>query len=196
MMKLAKNKSAGKYYLKFGNMSRLAKQPIEIPANTTVTRDGMAITVKGPKGELTRKFRDDVAIEIGDKEITLTLPKTTMFTQGLWGTYASHLRNMIHGVNEGYEKRLIIEGVGFKAALSGKTIEMSLGFSHTVKVEVPEGLDVAVEKNEIVVKGIDKELVGSFAAMVRAKKKPEPYKGKGIRYHDEVIRRKEGKKTV
>jgi large subunit ribosomal protein L6 len=177
-------------------MSRLAKQPIEIPEKVTVTKDGKTITVKGPKGELTRDFRDEVTIEVGEKEITLTLPKSTMFTQSLWGTYSSHLRNMMHGVTEGYEKKLIIEGVGFKANLSGKTIEMSLGFSHTVKIDVPEGLDVKVEKNEIVVAGIDKEAVGSFAASVRAKKKPEPYKGKGIRYHDEVIRRKEGKKTV
>lgn len=177
-------------------MSRIGKQPVQIPANTTVTQDGQLFTVKGPKGELTRPFKSDVAIEIKDNEVVLTLPKETMFTRSLWGTYASHFHNMIQGVNEGFEKKLVIEGVGYRASVAGKTLEMALGFSHPVKMEIPEGLDVAVEKNTITVSGIDKELVGSFAAAIRAKKKPEPYKGKGIRYHDEVIRRKQGKKTA
>ncbi len=177
-------------------MSRLSKKPIEIPANITVSREGDIITVKGPKGEISRPFRDEIVIEITDKEMAVAHKKETMFTKALVGTYASHLRNMIKGVTEGFEKKLIIEGVGFKAALNGKTLEMALGFSHPVHMVIPEGITAVVEKNAIAISGIDKELVGSFSASIRAKKKPEPYKGKGIRYHDEIIRRKEGKKNV
>jgi large subunit ribosomal protein L6 len=178
-------------------MSRLAKKPITIPEKTEVTQDGTLITVKGPKGELSKDFsRSNVTIEIKDGVITLTPTNDEKFTRSLWGTYASHLINMVHGVNEGYEKQLVVEGVGFKAAVSGKELDMALGFSHPVKVTIPEGLEVTAEKNQITIKGIDKELVGSFAADVRALKKPEPYKGKGIRYADEIIRRKQGKKAV
>jgi large subunit ribosomal protein L6 len=178
-------------------MSRLAKQPIAIPEKTEIKQDGTALTVKGPKGELTRNFeRSNVVIQVKDGKVVLTPKDDDRFTRALWGTYASHVRNMIEGVNEGYEKKLVVEGVGFKVALAGKQLDMALGFSHPVKVDIPEGLEVIVEKNEITVKGIDKDLVGSFTADVRALKKPEPYKGKGIRYSDEIIRRKQGKKAV
>ena len=112
------------------------------------------------------------------------------------GTYASHLMNMIKGVTEGFERKLIVEGVGFRSEVKGKKLEMSLGFSHQVIIEIPEGITATAEKNLITLLGIDKELVNQFAAQIRAKKKPEPYKGKGIRYHDEIIRRKQGKKNA
>lgn len=178
-------------------MSRLAKKPILIPEKTDVTQNGTILTVKGPKGELSKDFsRPNVLIEIKDGEVVLTPKNETQFSRALWGTYASHVINMIQGVTNGYEKKLVVEGVGFKVNMSGDKLEMALGFSHPVIVEVPKELNVSVEKNTIIIQGIDKELVGSFAADVRAKKKPEPYKGKGIRYEGEIIRRKQGKKSV
>ena len=177
-------------------MSRLTKKPIVIPENTKVSFDGFFLEVKGPKGKLKRLFKNDVVITVGEIDITITKTKDTIFSKALLGTYASHIRNMIQGVNRPYVKKLIIEGVGFKVELSGSVIKMALGFSHPVEIKVPEGIDVVVEKNTIQISGIDKELVGSFAAEIRSKKKPEPYKGKGIRYEDEEIRRKQGKKTV
>lgn len=177
-------------------MSRLGKKPITILDKVEVSIADNVLTVKGPKGELKREMLPDIAISIEGNEITLTPEKRTKFTQALWGTYVSHVRNMMQGVTEGFEKKLSIEGVGYRWALSGNTIELQVGFSHSVKVEVPAGLEVVIEKNDMTVKGIDKELVGKFAAEVRAIKKPEPYKGKGIRYSDEVVRRKEGKKSA
>lgn len=177
-------------------MSRIGKQPIIIPPKTTVSREGDVLTVKGPLGELTRSFMNDVTIVIADGAITLAPRDDDPFAQILWGTYASHIRNMIAGVNAPYKKTLIIEGVGYRAELSGKKLVLSIGFSHKVDVPIPEGITVVVEKGVMTITGIDKELVGQFAAKVRAHKKPEPYKGKGIRYHDEVIRRKQGKKSV
>ena len=177
-------------------MSRIGKKEIEIPKGVEVKQDGLAISVKGPKGELTRNFRDDIEIKIADSTITLNPKRNDKFSKALWGTYASHLINMIAGVQKEYEKKLILEGVGFKSDVKGKELHLALGFSHPVVVEIPEGLNVTAEKNVISVSGIDKELVGSFTASTRALKKPEPYKGKGFRYDDEVIRRKQGKKTV
>ncbi len=176
-------------------MSKIGKQIIAIPEKTTVTRNGAAITVAGPKGTLTRDFMDTIVITLGT-DITLVPAKNDVFSRALWGTYASHLVNMIKGVNDGYEKKLILEGVGFKSEVAGTSLNLALGFSHPVKVAIPDGLKVTAEKNNITVSGIDKELVGQFAAKVRAMKKPEPYKGKGFRYDTEVIRRKQGKKTA
>lgn len=177
-------------------MSRIGKQTIPIPEKTTVTTDGSVVLVKGPHGELSRTFHDSLSVSV-DGDSAQVVPKTSdSNTSALWGTYASHLRNMITGVNEPYTKKLIVEGVGYRAALSGKTLSMQLGFSHPVDIAVPEGLTVTVEKNEITVSGIDKELVGSFAADIRSNKKPEPYKGKGIRYDGEIVRRKQGKRAV
>jgi len=177
-------------------MSRIGKQEIQIPTGTTVTQSGGSLTVKGPKGALTKIFRDDVVITIGEKVITLNVKRNDKFSKSLWGTYASHIKNMIKGVEVPYQKKLILEGIGFKSEVKGKEIHFALGFSHPVIVKLPEGIAVTAEKNNITVTGIDKELVGSFAAELRSLKKPEPYKGKGMRYENEVIRRKQGKKTV
>lgn len=179
-------------------MSRIGKQIIEIPQGTTVTADGGVYTVKGPKGELKKEFRSDVIITIDGSNITFA-PKNerNKLSKALWGTYASHLKNMIQGVNTPYEKKLILEGVGFKVDMDGTNrLKFALGFSHDVFVDIPATLSVTTEKNTITVSGIDKEEVGRFTANVRALKKPEPYKGKGLRYADEVVRRKQGKKSV
>ncbi len=177
-------------------MSRLGKNPIEITAGTTITVNGGMVNVKGPKGELSRTFRPEIAIEVKDNTIVLTPKGDTVFVRSLWGTVGSHLRNMMEGVTKGFERKLILEGVGFKSAVSGKSLDLALGFSHPVKVEIPEGLTVTADKNLITITGTDKELVGQFSAYVRSLKKPEPYKGKGFRYDNEVIRRKQGKKSA
>lgn len=177
-------------------MSRIAKQPIEIPAGTTVTYTDGVLTVKGAKGTLSREFRDEVSVAIDGNKIVLTPKNEEIFTRALWGTYASHVKNMIAGVNTPYQKKLILEGVGYKSEVKGKDLVLALGFSHGVTVAIPEGLTVTAEKNLITFTGIDKELVGQFASKIRAMKKPEPYKGKGFRYDDEVIRRKQGKKAA
>ncbi|HAQ02603.1 50S ribosomal protein L6 [Candidatus Nomurabacteria bacterium RIFOXYC2_FULL_36_8] len=178
-------------------MSRIGKQTVIVPAGTEVKLTGTTFSAKGPKGTLTRDFTGPVTIHIAGNEITFTPNKEGDRTvNALWGTYASHVKNMVVGVNEGYTKKLILEGVGFKSEVVGKALNLALGFSHPVKVEIPEGLTVTAEKNNVTVTGIDKELVGSFTASVRAMKKPEPYKGKGFRYSDEVIRRKQGKKAA
>lgn len=178
-------------------MSRIGKQTVIVPAGTEVKLTGTTFSAKGPKGTLIRDFTGPVTININGSEITFTPNKIGDRTvNSLWGTYASHVKNMVIGVNEGYSKKLILEGVGFKSEVVGKDLNLALGFSHPVKVQIPEGLTVTAEKNNITVTGIDKELVGSFTASVRAMKKPEPYKGKGFRYSDEVIRRKQGKKAA
>lgn len=177
-------------------MSRIGKQTIIIPTETEVKLSGVHLSVKGPKGSLNRDFPGDITININGNEITLTPNKLNdKKVNALWGTYASHIKNMVIGVNEGYSKKLILEGVGFKSEVAGQFLNLALGFSHPVKIAIPETLNVTAEKNNITITGIDKELVGAFAANVRANKKPEPYKGKGFRYFDEVIRRKQGKKA-
>jgi len=178
-------------------MSRIAKQPIPIPEKTEVALANGVLTVKGPKGALTRAVKEDVIILIEAGHVILK-PKndTNIFSRALWGTYASHVKNMLAGVNVGYQKKLILEGVGFKSEVKGTDLILALGFSHGVTVPIPEGLTVTAEKNNITISGIDKEMVGQFAAKVRAMKKPEPYKGKGFRYDTEVLRRKQGKKAA
>ncbi len=176
-------------------MSRIGKQEILIPAGVKVTKNDNVITVVGPKGTLTKTFRDDITINIADK-ITLNIKRNDKFSKSLWGTYASHIKNMIAGVQVPYQKKLILEGVGFKSEVKGKEFQFALGFSHPVVVKIPDTITATADKNNITITGIDKELVGSFAASLRALKKPEPYKGKGMRYENEVIRRKQGKKTV
>ncbi len=184
-------------------MSRIGKQEIQIPTGVKVTQNGNTFTVVGPKGTLTKNFRDDITITIADpavdgagKTINLNIKRNDKFSKSLWGTYASHIKNMIVGVVTPYQKKLILEGVGFKSEVKGKELHFALGFSHPVIVPILEGITATAEKNNITITGIDKELVGSFTAAVRALKKPEPYKGKGMRYEGEVIRRKQGKKTV
>jgi len=185
--------------LKFGNtiiMSRLGKNPITIPANITVDFKDNVMVIKGPKGELSRTFTNHVTIEVTADTVTVTPVKDDVFSRSLWGTVASHVTNMFVGVTEGYQKVLEVEGVGYRWTLQGDTIEMSLGFSHPVIMPVPKGITVEIEKSTMKISGIDKELVGSFTADIRAKKKPEPYKGKGIRYQGEHIRRKQGKRAA
>lgn len=177
-------------------MSRIGKQIIKILENVEVKIDNDLITVKGSKGELKIQVRPEIKVEVENKEIKL---KPVIFhkdTQALWGTYRSHIANMIEGVTKGFEKRLEIEGVGYRANLEGKDLLLNLGYSHPVKVKAPEGIEFKVEKNTIIVSGIDKQLVGQLAAEIRSKRKPEPYKGKGIRYQGEIVRRKAGKKAV
>lgn len=177
-------------------MSRLGKQIIAIPEKTTITMEGNKVTVKGPLGELSRVFRDsEITINIADT-VTLVPKRNDVFTRALWGTYASHIKNMLEGVNKPYEKKLILEGVGFKSEVAGTSLNLALGFSHPVKMPIPDGLAVKAEKNVITISGIDKEKVGQFASQIRGMKKPEPYKGKGFRYEGEVIRRKQGKKSA
>jgi large subunit ribosomal protein L6 len=178
-------------------MSRLSKQPIAIPAGVEVTINGTNITVKSSKGELLRNFKTDlISLELKEGAIVLEKVTDTVFTRALIGTYASHLLNMIHGVTEGFTKKLILEGVGYRSEVKGNELHLSLGFSHPVIMEIPEGISATAEKNLITVLGTDKEHTMQFAAQIRAKKKPEPYKGKGIRYEGEIIRRKQGKKSA
>jgi large subunit ribosomal protein L6 len=177
-------------------MSRIGKNPIAILPKTEVTVKDLTVTVKGPLGVLTRTFAKGVSVAVEGNEVIVAKTEDSIFTRALWGTVASHIRNMVSGVNQMFVKKLIVEGVGFKSAISGKNIVLNLGFSHPVNIEIPAGLTVTAEKNVITISGIDKEVVGSFAALIRAKKKPEPYKGKGIHYEDEVVKRKEGKKTA
>ncbi|KKP85606.1 MAG: 50S ribosomal protein L6 [Candidatus Nomurabacteria bacterium GW2011_GWA1_35_8] len=177
-------------------MSRIGKQKIQIPKGVEVTKNGAVLKVVGPKGTITKTFRDDITINIADGLVTLDIKRNDKFSKSLWGTYASHIKNMITGVETPYQKKLILEGVGFKSEVKGKEFNFALGFSHPVIIPIPEGITATTEKNNITITGIDKELVGNFTAAIRALKKPEPYKGKGIRYENEVIRRKQGKKTA
>lgn len=177
-------------------MSRIGKKIITIPEKTEVNFSGDTLRVKGPLGELSRRFKHDVSLAIKDGVVTLAPVRKTIASNALWGTYAAHVVNMIEGVHKNFQKKLIVEGIGFKSEVRGDKLVLGLGFSHTVEFQIPKGLKVTAEKNIITVSGIDTDMVGEFVAKVRALKKPEPYKGKGIRYEDEVIRRKQGKKTV
>lgn len=177
-------------------MSRLGKQPVTIPAGVDVTFVSGVLKVKGPKGELVRAITGDVSVTIADGVVTFAKTKDTKASRALWGTCAAHLLNMITGVTTGFTKILEIEGVGYKAEAQGNKIKLALGFSHPVELFAPEGVQILVEKGVVTITGIDKEVVGQFAADIRAKKKPEPYKGKGIRYRGEFIIRKQGKKGV
>lgn len=185
--------------LLFGNhtrMSRLGKLPVHIPAGVEVTCADGVLTVKGPKGTLTRRVTDDVTITIGADGVSFVPKEGRALAPALWGTYAAHFKNMLTGVTEGFVKKLEIEGVGYRAEVQGNKIKMQLGFSHPVELIAPEGVSLLVEKSLITVSGIDIEKVGQFAADIRAQKKPEPYKGKGIHYVGEYIIRKQGKKGV
>ncbi len=177
-------------------MSRIGKKIISIPANTEVTFTSGLFTVKGPNGSLSKKFTNQVALTITPENITLAPVKETIANRALWGTYGSHIINMITGVNTPFVKKLILEGIGYKSEVKADKLVMALGFSHQVIIAIPTTLKVTAEKNIITISGIDKEEVGAFAAMVRDWKKPEPYKGKGLRYEGEVIKRKQGKKSA
>jgi large subunit ribosomal protein L6 len=177
-------------------MSRIGKKPIAIPKDTTVNFNSGLLTVKGPLGELSRKLKPNIGIEVSEDEVVVDLKKSDNFSKALWGTYASHISNMIDGVNKPFEKKLIVEGVGFRAEVKGDKLIMNLGFSHPIEINIPKDVKVSVEKDTMTISGINKEEIGQFTANVRSFKKPEPYKGKGIRYIDEVVRRKQGKKSV
>ncbi len=177
-------------------MSRLGKQPVTIPAGVEVTVADGLMTVKGPKGTLEKPTHKLVTIEINDGVVTLAPVDESIKANALWGTYAAHLHNMIHGVTEGFEKKLEIEGVGYRAEAQGQNLTLNVGFSHPVVMTAPDGVTVGVEKNVITIGGIDKEVIGQYAANVRKVRPPEPYKGKGIRYEGEYIIRKQGKKAV
>ena len=176
-------------------MSRIGSQKIAIPDGVQVAFQKGVLTVKGPKGELTRNVRDEVSFTIGDKEMTVEKQAKTRLADGLWGTYASHAKNMITGVTEGYKKELEVRGIGYRTEMKGTQLVLHVGFSHPVVFDVPEGLQVSVHDVTITIEGFDKEKVGQFAAQVRRVKKPDPYKDKGVRYVGEVVRRKEGKKA-
>lgn len=175
-------------------MSRIGKQPVTIPAGVEVKIDGHIVNVKGPKGELTREFNPMMTIKQEGDEIIVTRPDASREARSLHGLTRTLIHNMVVGVSEGFSKKLELVGVGYRASLKGKDLEMSLGFSHPVKVTPPEGIVFEVpSQTEILVKGASKEQVGQVAADVRAWRKPEPYKGKGIRYAGEHVRRKLGK---
>lgn len=176
-------------------MSRIAKQPITLPTGVTVVIDRDEFKVKGPLGELTKKFKSDVTITVLGETVQVSPSHKSISANALSGTYASHLKNMIEGVTKGFEKKLIIEGVGYRYAVNGDEVKMDIGFSHPVNISIPAGIKVVTEKGNMTVSGFDKEAVGGFAAKIRSLKKVEPYKGKGIRYVDEVVRRKQGKKA-
>ncbi len=177
-------------------MSRIGKKIIILPEKTEIKVSSDLIAVKGPLGELSRPLHPMIEVKVSGNEITVHPKKITLESRALWGAYASHITNMISGVNKLFEKKLILEGIGFKSEVKGSQIVLALGFFHPVNVQIPEGLKVTAEKNIISVLGADKEMVGQFAARLRSLKKPEPYKGKGMRYDGEIIRRKQGKKSV
>lgn len=178
-------------------MSRIGNRKLVIPAGVTVTIDGNTVTVKGPKGELTNEFNKLIKIEQVDNEIVCSRDNDAIFTKSIHGTTNSLIENMIIGVSQGYTKELETVGVGYRFAVAGNKITVTAGYSHPVIVEVPAGLSVESKVNtELTISGIDKQKVSEFAANIRKIRKPEPYKGKGIRYKGEYIRRKEGKKAA
>ncbi|MCK5332814.1 50S ribosomal protein L6 [Candidatus Parcubacteria bacterium] len=178
-------------------MSKIGKKPIDITAGITISiSDDNKVVVKGSKGELVDKFDSRVIIEQKENQIVLSPKGNSKKNFALWGLSRMLIANMIEGVSKGYEKKLEIQGVGYKVVQKGKDLDFSLGFSHTIFFKAPEGIEFQVEKNIITVSGIDKQLVGQVAANIRSKKKPEPYKGKGIRYQGEHVRRKVGKKVA
>ena len=175
-------------------MSRIGKMPIAIPAGVSVEiAENNLVTVKGPKGTLTRVLAPQMEIKIEGTEIVVNRPNDLKQMKSLHGLTRTLINNMVVGVTQGYEKVLEINGVGYRAAKEGKKLNLTLGYSHPVIMEDPEGLESSVDQNRIIIKGIDKEKVGQYAAEIRSKRGPEPYKGKGIKYADEVIRRKAGK---
>ncbi|MDD4531355.1 MAG: 50S ribosomal protein L6 [Candidatus Pacebacteria bacterium] len=177
-------------------MSRIGKKEILIPAGVEVAVNGQEVSVKGPKGSLKMVAVPEIVIEIKEKEIHFSPKKEDLKSKALWGLTRTLVANMIDGVVKGFEKKLEINGVGFKAAVEGKKLILSVGLSHTVDITAPEGIEFKVEKNVITVSGIDKGVVGQTAAEIRRVKKPEPYKGKGIKYADEIIKKKLGKKAA
>ena len=177
-------------------MSRIGKKPINVPSGVEIKIDGQNITVKGPKGELVREVRPEIKIELKENEIIVTPRNNEKITNAYWGLTRALIANMVEGVVNGYEKKLMIKGLGYKAVMKGDVLVLSVGFSHNVEIKPMEGVKMEVKGNIITISGINKELVGLRAAQIRKVKKPEPYKGKGIMYTDEVIIRKAGKRVA
>jgi large subunit ribosomal protein L6 len=176
-------------------MSRIGKKPVAIPSGVTVTLDGQALTVKGPKGQLAWTVVDDIEIKHENNELVLTPRNDSKRARAMWGLSRTLVGNLVHGVTQGYEEVLELVGVGYRATLKGQSLSMQLGYSHDVDVPPPAGITFAVPRQtEVRVAGIDKQLVGEVAARIRRLRPPEPYKGKGVRYSGEKVRRKEGKK--
>jgi len=175
-------------------MSRVGRKPVEIPAGVTVTLNGNTVTVKGPKGELTRTFHSDIEIKVEDNIVVVNRPSDAKLHRSLHGTTRAILANMVEGVSKGFERNLELIGVGYRAQKQGKKLVLNVGYSHPVEIEPEEGIEIEVPANtKISIKGTDKERVGALAANIRDVRPPEPYKGKGIRYEGEHVRRKEGK---
>lgn len=177
-------------------MSRLAKKPIAVPSGVTVTSADGTLSVKGAKATLTKPVHSSVTITVEPEGVQVAAKNTSKLSRALTGTFAAHVKAMIAGVQTPFKKNLVLSGVGYKVELKGKDLVFAVGFSHPVTLTVPEGITAAVAKNVITVEGPDKQAVGQFAAEIRAVKPPEPYLGKGIKYEDEVILRKQGKKAV
>ena len=174
-------------------MSRIGKMPVELPEGVSLKVEGGEVTVTGPKGTLKRKIPRGIEIEAKDNTVQVLMKKKNLKAKAIYGTFRSHLSNMSKGVAEGWSKVLELVGTGYRSELLGKTLVLNVGYSHLVKIETPEGIEFDVLKTQITVSGIDKEKVGQVAAKIRAVRPPEPYKGKGIKYKEEEIRRKPGK---
>ena len=175
-------------------MSRIGRKPVAIPAGVEVKLDGTTVTVKGPKGTLTQEVHPNMTVKVEGSEVIVTRPDDEKQNRALHGLTRSLISNMVTGVTQGFKKELQVNGVGYRVAKQGKTLVMNLGYSHQVKMDEIDGITIDVPSpNSIIISGADKQMVGQFAAEVREKRPPEPYKGKGIKYVDEVIRRKEGK---
>ena len=181
--------------MKFGNMSRIGKQPIIIPKGVDVAINSQEVKIKGAKGSFSYVVPEEISVKKEENKIVVSVKSQTKRSSALWGLVRALLNNYVIGVTEGFEKKLEIIGIGYKAALSDNGLEIKAGFSHPVFVDIPEDLNVSVEKNIITIKGADKQRVGNFAAKIRRIRPPEPYKGKGIRYLGEKVRMKEGKKA-
>lgn len=176
-------------------MSRVGKKSIQIPQGVSVSLENDTLKVTGPKGTLEQEVKHPVVFEILENEVFVTPKDQIKNISAFWGLYRALLQNMVTGVTEGFTKKLRIEGVGYRVALQGQTLVLNLGYSHPIEITAPDGIEFEVEKNFIFVKGIDKTLVGQVSANIRATRPPEPYKGKGVRYDDEFVRMKVGKKT-
>jgi large subunit ribosomal protein L6 len=175
-------------------MSRIGKKPIEIPSGVTITIDGEKVTVKGPKGELSRSFNPDIEVKVEDSIVNVVRPSDAKEHRALHGTTRALIANMVEGVSKGFERGLELIGVGYRAQKQGKKLVLNVGYSHPVEIEPEEGIEIEVPSNtKVIVKGTNKERVGALAANIRDVRPPEPYKGKGIRYEGEYVRRKEGK---
>ncbi len=176
-------------------MSRIGNKVIQVPADVTVTISAdNYVVVKGPKGQLEFQYNKDLTIKLDGNEITVTRPNNEIFSRKIHGTTRALIQNMVTGVKDGFKKQLEIRGVGYRALLQGNTVVLSMGYSHPVELEIPEGVTVTIPKNtDVIIEGSDKQAVGEFAAKIRSVKKPEPYLGKGIRYVDEYVPRKAGK---